>query len=101
MVYAVKKPGLQRFGLGWFGRKKGLKPCICKGFRPFFDCFATVFGGGKRDRTADLLHAMQALSQLSYTPKALRILIRIMTEVKARDLLSARQPEMSHIGAAL
>ena len=27
------------------------------------------FGGGKRDRTADLLHAMQALSQLSYTPK--------------------------------
>jgi hypothetical protein len=28
-----------------------------------------VFGGGKRDRTADLLHAMQALSQLSYTPK--------------------------------
>ncbi|MFM2069472.1 MAG: hypothetical protein RLZZ584_4381, partial [Pseudomonadota bacterium] len=23
----------------------------------------------KRDRTADLLHAMQALSQLSYTPK--------------------------------
>ena len=27
-------------------------------------------GGGKRDRTADLLHAMQALSQLSYTPGA-------------------------------
>ena len=27
------------------------------------------FGGGKRDRTADLLHAMQALYQLSYTPK--------------------------------
>src|SRR5690606_33956970 len=25
-------------------------------------------GGGKRDGTADLLHAMQALSQLSYTP---------------------------------
>ena len=31
--------------------------------------FLEVFGGGKRDRTADLLHAMQALSQLSYTPK--------------------------------
>ncbi|SIT37700.1 hypothetical protein BN2475_120167 [Paraburkholderia ribeironis] len=30
-------------------------------------CFV---GGGKRDRTADLLHAMQALSQLSYTPVA-------------------------------
>ena len=28
----------------------------------------SLFGGGKRDRTADLLHAMQALSQLSYTP---------------------------------
>ena len=27
-------------------------------------------GGGKRDRTADLLHAMQALSQLSYTPES-------------------------------
>ena len=27
-----------------------------------------VSGGGNRDRTGDLLHAMQALSQLSYTP---------------------------------
>ena len=26
-------------------------------------------GGGKRDRTDDLLNANQALSQLSYTPK--------------------------------
>src|SRR5213075_1593606 len=26
-------------------------------------------GGGNRDRTGDLLHAMQALSQLSYTPR--------------------------------
>ena len=31
------------------------------------------FGGGKRDRTADLLHAMQALYQLSYTPEWWRI----------------------------
>ncbi|MEN9658629.1 MAG: hypothetical protein RL571_2094 [Pseudomonadota bacterium] len=32
-------------------------------------------GGGKRNRTADLLHAMQALYQLSYTPpKEIRIL---------------------------
>jgi hypothetical protein len=30
--------------------------------------FAGKFGGAKRDRTADLLHAMQALSQLSYGP---------------------------------
>ena len=29
------------------------------------------FGGDKQDRTADLLHAMQALSQLSYTPETL------------------------------
>ncbi len=29
------------------------------------------FGGAKRDRTADLLHAMQALSQLSYSPTML------------------------------
>ncbi len=36
-----------------------------------------LFGGGKRDRTADLLHAMQALSQLSYTPKQLNLLIRL------------------------
>ena len=27
-----------------------------------------IIGGGKRDRTADPLHAMQVLSQLSYTP---------------------------------
>src|SRR5512135_781258 len=33
------------------------------------DVIQNLFGGGKRDRTADLLHAMQALSQLSYTPK--------------------------------
>ena len=29
-------------------------------------------GGDKRDRTADLLNAIQALSQLSYTPIYLR-----------------------------
>ncbi len=28
-------------------------------------------GGAKRDRTADLLRARQALSQLSYSPKVL------------------------------
>ncbi len=44
-------------------------------YLPVSDCSGTVencpecfVGGGKRDRTADLLHAMQALSQLSYTP---------------------------------
>ena len=36
--------------------------------RPLDDRDTIDVGGGKRDRTADLLHAMQALSQLSYTP---------------------------------
>ena len=31
-------------------------------------------GGVKRDRTADLLNAIQALSQLSYNPKGFAIL---------------------------
>jgi hypothetical protein len=31
------------------------------------------FGGDKRDRTADLLNAIQALSQLSYTPIFCRV----------------------------
>ena len=36
-------------------------------------CFnmSLFFGGDKRDRTADLLTASQALSQLSYTPREL------------------------------
>ena len=37
----------------------------------FFSIKTRGFGGGKRDRTDDLLHAMQALSQLSYTPNYL------------------------------
>ena len=32
-------------------------------------------GGDKRDRTADLLNAIQALSQLSYAPKTIKIII--------------------------
>jgi hypothetical protein len=32
--------------------------------------------GASRDRTGDLLHAMQALSQLSYSPNALLMLSR-------------------------
>ena len=30
--------------------------------------YRILYGGDKEDRTPDLLHAMQALSQLSYTP---------------------------------
>ncbi len=40
-----------------FYAKKPWKPMVFK-----------AFGGDKRDRTADLLNAIQALSQLSYTP---------------------------------
>jgi hypothetical protein len=37
--------------------------------RPEGAAFMTAkIGGARRDRTADLLHAMQALSQLSYGP---------------------------------
>ena len=39
----------------WKKQKRRRKPSFC-------------FGGDKRDRTADLLTASQALSQLSYTP---------------------------------
>ena len=39
--------------------------------------YKIVDGGARRDRTADLLHAMQALSQLSYNPK-----------IKTRSLMS-------------
>ena len=37
-------------------------------------------GGDKRDRTADLLNAIQALSQLSYTPKSKRYISRLCRE---------------------
>ena len=40
-------------------------------FRTFLQIPQTRFGGDKRDRTADLLNAIQALSQLSYTPELL------------------------------
>ena len=42
-----------------------------------------AYGGGKRDRTADLLHAMQALSQLSYTPNFHRFVFRLGQNTKA------------------
>ena len=33
-----------------------------------FSMYKIIYGGAKRDRTADLLRARQALSQLSYGP---------------------------------
>src|ERR1700712_5118200 len=53
-------------------------------------------GGAKRDRTADLLHAMQALSQLSYSPTAncgLYVLGHALANVTAR---SAPQWRLAH-----
>jgi hypothetical protein len=40
-------------------------------------------GGARRDRTADLLHAMQALSQLSYSPTESRTLRTKACRVKS------------------
>ena len=40
-----------------------------RGFRRVYLPRPTVLGGAMRDRTADLLNANQALSQLSYGPK--------------------------------
>ena len=45
--------------------KKASKPLVSRLFRNLL----VRFGGDKRDRTADLLNAIQALSQLSYTPE--------------------------------
>ena len=42
---------------------------------------SNLIGGGKRDRTADLLHAMQALSQLSYTPAESRALYKVARRI--------------------
>lgn len=41
-------------------------------------------GGAKRDRTADLLHAMQALSQLSYGPTPARKAGAVSGSIPAR-----------------
>ena len=52
-------------------------------------------GGGKRDRTDDLLHAMQALSQLSYTPNAAKdyteSATRLPSELAAEDWYRLRR----------
>ncbi len=43
------------------------RPFVFRFFFRFLTFFYT-FGGARRDRTADLLRAKQALSQLSYGP---------------------------------
>jgi hypothetical protein len=55
-------------------------------------------GGDKQDRTADLLHAMQALSQLSYTPKSSKPSIIAPYESLVK---SARQEQIIYALATL
>ncbi len=63
------------FPTSWYGRISGYSGWVaCSRIYAFIDLFkktAVQFylnGGGERDRTVYLLHAMQALYQLSYTP---------------------------------
>ena len=42
-------------------------------YKPF-----NISGGDKRDRTADLLNAIQALSQLSYTPEGDMLFMKLL-----------------------
>ena len=62
-------------------KEKILRPYGCRIFR----------GGDKRDRTADLLNAIQALSQLSYTPTGKVYLIRKQHECQERFFDSAKK----------
>jgi hypothetical protein len=59
-------------------------------------CIAAGNGGARRDRTADLLHAMQALSQLSYGPFPTELLSQTQAyRVKGRVLY-----DVIHIGSS-
>ncbi len=49
------------------------KPRKYGGFWSLLDGIERGNGGARRDRTDDLLHAMQALSQLSYGPKYMSV----------------------------
>ena len=48
-------------------------------------------GGASRDRTGDLLHAMQALSQLSYGPAKGAVLYRPRVEFVKLQIPTCRQ----------
>ena len=56
---------------------------------------ARCSGGARRDRTADLLHAMQALSQLSYSPTEAATLRRPPTTVKPVIIMKIRSSRTS------
>jgi hypothetical protein len=49
-------------------RKKSVDWLLLNNSEDFLWCFTLKVGGAMRDRTADLLRARQALSQLSYNP---------------------------------
>ncbi len=60
-------------------RAMGLEPTTgCLGSSSSTTELRPHIGGASRDRTGDLLHAMQALSHLSYGPK--RVIIRSSSE---------------------
>ncbi len=62
-------PGANGIELEWREYVNPIKKVRKKAcFRRKTSLFASQTGGDKRDRTADLLNAIQALSQLSYTP---------------------------------
>ena len=50
-----------------------------------------ISGGAKQDRTADLLRARQALSQLSYSPIICNMLSLVSTRVFPRRFLPAQE----------
>src|SRR3954462_1226085 len=56
-------------------------------------------GGGNRDRTGDLLHAMQALSQLSYTPNRARNYSKLMFHLQSPRNARTRECRASGVAA--
>jgi hypothetical protein len=71
-----RKKSRNRKILGFLAERSGTEPllfvCLKASLHPNKEepeiLRFRVLGGDKRDRTADLLNAIQALSQLSYTP---------------------------------
>jgi hypothetical protein len=67
-------------GEGWSPRAISLSGCTREGYG----------GGAERDRTVDLLNAIQALSQLSYGPTERESLARAAGGVKRGVAIGAR-----------
>ena len=64
--HVVELRGIERAGLPAWTKVRGSQERLKR--KAKFNRAGFVIGGATRDRTADLLHAMQALSQLSYSP---------------------------------